>query len=76
MGHWKGELRHMPTKSCRQVGTSCASTAPTSPSVSGAPPCRDSPAHCSGSFPATHNSREGEETFNLWRLQLPRFLGA
>lgn len=37
MGHWKGELRHMPTKSCRQVGTSCPPLPPPAPLCQGLP---------------------------------------
>lgn len=76
MGHWKGELRHMPTKSCRQVGTSCPPLPPPAPLCQGLPLAETALLTASGSFPATHNSREGEEILNLWRLQLPPFLGA
>lgn len=64
MGHWKGELRHRPTKSCRQVGGSCPPLPPPASLGQGLPLALVPTAHCSSSFPVTQNGHEGAEIFD------------
>lgn len=59
---WEEELRHIPTKGCRQMGSVPSSATTIQPRQRDPPSLcqelshpRDSPAHRSGSFPVTYN---------------------